>query len=123
MVDLLGLGDEVIPESARPAQEEAQDEQHTVSLGTTNEEGLLKLTLKNQGVVFENDILQIGIKVIKSVFDGVFPLSSQWLTLSGTLGLFEKKTRTRGSERCFSHCSLIPFVPRSRLSSGRVSGE
>lgn len=43
----------------------AEDHRTTppVSLGTTNEEGLAKLALKNQGVVFENDILQIGVKV------------------------------------------------------------
>lgn len=64
MADLLGLGDEVTPVNARPVAAEAEDHRTTppVSLGTTNEEGLAKLALKNQGVVFENDILQIGVK-------------------------------------------------------------
>lgn len=65
MADLLGLGDEVTPANAVPIAAQQEDANRTsppVSLGTTNEEGLYKLALKNQGVLLENDILQIGVK-------------------------------------------------------------
>ena len=112
MVDLLGLGDEVIPESARPVKEETQDEQHTVSLGTTNEEGLLKLTLKNQGVVFENDILQIGIKVMSrsSRASGRCPSGSYYTMGQEEVGRFDY----------FNRPIKIDHISPFRLSSGRV---